>query len=139
MAEIKITKKVVLEAIIEAAKNGAEFGEKVTAEDVITYATKTIEQLDAKNERAKAKAAEKKAAGDEVTEKIAEVLDGEYATIDEIVEKVDADVTRAKVAARLGKLIKEGVAVKAQVKTEDGRKVMAYAKADEVDAEADAE
>lgn len=138
----KITKKVVLEAIKVAAENGADFG-KVDAKDVIAYVDKTIAQMNAKAEKAKAYGAKKRAEGDDLYAAVVDAVEAEYKTIDEITAKVaDADVeaTRAKVIARLTKAVKEGKAYKAQVKV-DGKKVTVYAtepieteaKADEAD------
>lgn len=124
----KMTKKVVLNAIKVAAENGADFG-KVTAEDVIAYVDKTIAQIDAKAEKAKEKAAEKKANGDALYAIVAEAVDAEFKTIEQItavVNEKDPEATRAKVTARLTKLVKEGKAFKTQVKV-DNRKVNAYA------------
>lgn len=124
----KMTKKVVLNAIKVAAENGTDFG-KVTAEDVIAYVDKTIAQIDAKAEKAKAKAEEKKANGDALYAIVAEAVDAEFKTIEQItaiVNEKDPEATRAKVTARLTKLVKEGKAFKTQVKV-DNRKVNAYA------------
>ena len=56
-------------------------------------------------------------------------------TVDEIVLALDSeDVTRNKVTARLGKLVKAGSIVKETVKVE-GNKRMAYRTADGVDSE----
>ena len=131
MAEVKITKKVVLEAIKAAAENGAEFGEVVSAADVVAFADTMIAQLDAKAAKAKEKAAEKKAEGDALRAAVEKVVGEEPATIDVITAAVKAegfeDVTRSKVTARLTQLVKADMVHKIATKTEDGRKVMAYA------------
>ena len=131
MAEVKITKKVVLEAI-KAAAEGMDFGEVVSAADVIAYADTAIAQLDAKAAKAKERAAEKKADGDALRAVVESTVSDEYQTIDDITAKVVEvegyeDVTKSKVTARLTQLVKSGAIHKVQVKTEDGRKVMAYA------------
>ena len=131
MSEVKITKKVVLEAI-KAAAEGMDFGEVVTAADVIAYANVAIAQLDAKAAKAKEKAAEKKAEGDALRAIVESAVSDEYQTIDAITAKVAEtegyeDVTKSKVTARLTQLVKANAIHKVQVKTEDGRKVMAYA------------
>ena len=131
MAEVKITKKVVLEAI-KAAAEGMDFGEVVSAADVIAYANTAIAQLDAKAAKAKERAAEKKADGDALRAVVESAVSDEYQTIDDITAKVVEvegyeDVTKSKVTARLTQLVKSGAIHKVQVKTEDGRKVMAYA------------
>ncbi len=128
---IKITKKMVLEAVKAAAEAGAEFGETVTAEDVIAYANTAIAQLDAKAAKAKERAAKNKAAGDELRAVVEGALTDELQTIDTITAAVNAvegyeDITKSKVTARLTQLVKAEVAHKEQVKAGD-RKVMAYA------------
>ena len=131
MAEVKITKKVVLEAI-KAAAEGMDFGEVVSATDVIAYADTAIAQLEAKAAKAKERAAEKKADGDALRAVVESAVSDEYQTIDDITAKVVEvegyeDVTKSKVTARLTQLVKSGTIHKVQVKTADGRKVMAYA------------
>lgn len=131
MAEVKITKKVVLEAVKAAAEAGADFGEVVSAADVIAYADATIAQLDAKAAKAKERAAEKKADGDALRAVVEGAITDELQTIDVITAAVQAvegyeDVTKSKVTARLTQLVKSEKVEKEQVKLEDGRKVMAY-------------
>ena len=131
MAEKKITKKVVLEAIRKVAEDGIDFGAEVTADDVIAYVDTTIAQLDAKTVKAKERTAKKKAEGDELRAAVKAVLTDELQTIDAIVAKVEADndfeeLTKSKVTARLTQLVKANEIHKEQVKAGD-RKVMAYA------------
>ena len=131
MSEVKITKKVVLEAV-KAAAEGMDFGATVSAEDVIAYCDATIAQLDAKAAKAKERAAEKKADGDALRAVVEGALTDELQAIDSITAKVQTidgyeDVTKSKVTARLTQLVKAGSIHKEQVKLEDGRKVMAYA------------
>ena len=137
--EKKITKAVVLNAIKVAAENGADFGE-VAREEVIAYVDKTLAQMEAKAEKAKVYAANKRQKGDALYEAVVGAIGAEYKTVDEVTEAVAdvaEDVTRAKVVARLTKAIKEGKAFKAQVKV-DGKKVTVYA-TEEIKVEADAE
>ena len=141
-AKAKVTKKVILNAIIAAMENaGDEIFEvdeiEVTPEDIIAYAEKTIEQLDNKAAKAAEKAAEKKAEGDEMLKAIEAVLTGEFQTGGEILKAIEADfedATQAKVTARLTKLCKNGVAVKTDIKV-DKRKIKGYALAAEVEVE----
>lgn len=131
MSEVKITKRVVLEAIKVAAE-GMDFGPIVTADDVIAFVNTSIAQLDSKAAKAKEKAAEKKAEGDALRAVVESVLTDELQTSDMITEAVNAvegyaEITKPKVIARLTQLVKSEVAHKEQIKTEDGRKVMAYA------------
>lgn len=127
---IRITKKMVLEAIKAAAEAGAEFGETVTAEDVIAYADTAIAQLDSKAAKARERAAENRAAGDELRAVVKSVLTNELQTVDAITTQVQAvegyeDVTKSKVIARLTQLTKANVVMKEQIKAGD-RRVMAY-------------
>jgi hypothetical protein len=136
-AKVKVTKKNVLEAIIKAAEDipdGTifEIGEvEVSVDDIVNYAEKTIEQLDAKAVKAKETAAKKKAEGDDLLAVVKDALTDEYRTGAEILADIAAggwaDVTQAKVTARLTKLVKAGEAHKTDVKTADGRKVKGYA------------
>ena len=131
MEKTKVTKKDVLAVVAKLAEgmDPVAVGDvTVTAEDVIAYAEKTIAQIDAKNEKARERAAEKKAEGDALRQAVLDVLSAEPKTIAEIVEAVDAeDMTSAKVVARLTSLVKADLVVKSEVKGEDGRKLKAYA------------
>lgn len=86
--------------------------------------------LAVKAEKAKARAAAKRAEGDEYKAIVASALTDEFQTGAAIFEAVgDEDFTIAKVRARLTALVKDGSAVKEEVSVEsDGksRKVMAY-------------
>ena len=136
MADVKVTKKMVLEAIIKAAdafdkeETIFEIGDvDVTIDDIIDYATKTIEQLDTKAAKAKETAAKKKAEEDELLAAVKNALTDEYQTGTEILKAVEdefEDVTPAKVTARLTKLCKAGEAHKVDMKV-DKRKIKGYA------------
>ena len=132
--EKKVTKKNVLNAIAAVVNPDVEVevdGVVVSGADILDYAEKTIAQIDAKNEKAKVRNAEKKAEGDDLTKAIEAVLSDEHITIADIVAAVDVEgVTPAKVTARLTSLVKNGKVDKIEVKTEDGRKVKAYALAE---------
>jgi hypothetical protein len=130
--EIKKTKKMVLTAITNYfAEQDATIevdGIEITADDILEYANTAIEQLNAKATKAKEAAAKKKADGDELTKVIEEALTDEYQTVADIVDAIEGeDVTRGKVTARIAQLIKAGKAHKTFVKTEEGRKIVAYA------------
>ena len=139
MAEtVKITKKMVLEAIRLVAENGsADFGDVVTADDVIAYVDTTISQLDSKAVKAKERAATKKAEGDALKDVIQSLLNDEFQTIADIINQIpdEFEATQGKVSARLTKLCNEGVAHKDKVKTEDGRTINGYAAGPAPDAE----
>jgi len=131
MAKTKnITKRMVLEAI-KAAADGIDFGDVVTAEDVIAYADTAIAQLDAKAAKAQERAAKTKAEGDELRAVVESVLSVELQGVDAITAQVNAiegyeEITKSKVVARLSQLVKMGVVRKEQIKI-DNRKVMGYA------------
>ena len=129
MANAKVTKKDVLNAIatIITEDFNVQVGEvTVTAADVNDYITKTIDQLNAKNEQAKERAAEKKADGDELRAKIEALLTEEFQTGDEITAALnDPEITKAKVTARLTQLVKAEKAFKTTIKV-DNRKIVAY-------------
>lgn len=131
MEKNKITKKDILNAVIALVAEDAavKVGEvDVTGADIKAYATKTIEQLEAKSAKAKERAAEKKADGDALRDAVEAVLTDEFQTIADITAQIEGeDVTAAKVSARLTSLVKAEKAHKVQVKIEDGRKLNAYA------------
>ena len=97
----------------------------VTAADVLDYCAKVKEQLATKAVKAKEYAAKKKVESDELKAKVAEALTELPQTRDDILVAIDADetVTVAKVGARLTALVKDGVAVKEEIKTVTGRKM----------------
>ena len=138
MATIKVTKKNILNAIYELIPDGTEIevdGVTVTVDDIRAYVDTTIEQMNAKQEKAKVRAAAKKAEGDELTAKVEALLTDEYQTGADILAGIeDPEVTKAKVTARLTQIVKAGRAHKATVKTEDGRKLVAYAAGPDPDA-----
>ena len=143
MADTKITKRMILEAIRATAEAGSvDFGDVVTTDDVIGYVDATIAQLDSKAAKAREHAAKVKAEGDALRTEVEGVLTEEFQTLDEITAAINAiegyeDVTKSKVTARMTQLVKAGAAHKDTVKTEDGRKLTAYAAgpAPEVEAE----
>lgn len=125
--EIKITKAMVLEAI-KAMVNGEQINENVTDTDIINYCDVTLAQMANKAEKAKAKAAEKRTAGDELKAVVAGILTDELQTRDAIfaqIEDESGELTVAKVGARLTQLVNDGVAVKEDVKI-DKRTVKGY-------------
>ena len=127
--EKKITKKDFYAAIkAEFVASGVDMVGDIPAAEVLAFIDKTVAQIDAKAEKAKERAAEKRAEGDEFRSAVYAVLTDELQTIDDITAQVDIpDVTKHKVTARLTQLVNAEVAYKEQVKTADGRKVMGYA------------
>ena len=132
--EKKVTKKDMFADVITLAREAGRG-------DIEEFAQKEIAMLEQKAEKAKARKAEKAAKGDALKDAVAAVLGDKLMTAAEITEKVEdaaEDVTRAKVVARLTKLVKEGVAGKVQVKV-DSKRVMAYALADAIAEDEDEE
>lgn len=102
-------------------------------DDLLEFIDKQIEALENRKTAAKARAEKKKAESDALTDAILEQIGEELITVDEIVVALnDESVTRNKVTARLGKLVKAGTVVKEYVKVE-GSKRMAYRLAAETD------
>lgn len=96
-------------------------------DELIEFIDKQITSLDTKAEKAKEKAAEKKANGDELRSVVQSVLTNEYQTIDEIVAQIEGEeITKAKITARLTSLTKAGLATKSDVRSEDGKTLKAY-------------
>lgn len=120
MEEKRMTKK---DYFVEIKNVLVEAGENDLAE-VINH---EIDLLDNKAVKNKERAAARKIAGDELRDVISNILIDDLQTVDEIVEQIEGeDVTKAKVVARLTQLVNLNEAMKEQVKTEDGKKVMAY-------------
>jgi len=108
-------------------------------DELVEFIDKQIEAIEKRKEAAAKRAEKKRSESDELTQRIAEIVGDEFITVDAIVEALaDESVTRNKVTARLGKLVREGVIVKEPVKV-DGAKKMAYRKADAAPAEVEAE
>lgn len=121
--EKKMTKKDYYSEIKEIIEK-TNIAEK---DELIEFIDKQVSQIDAKAEKAKERAAEKKVAGDEIRETIKSLLTNEYQTADEITSKInDEEITRAKVIARLTQLVNLNEAEKTDIKTEDGKNLKAY-------------
>lgn len=113
----------------------AELREMVTAavedearrNELVEFIDKQVEALEKRKVAAAARAEKKKAESDALTEEIFERIGDELITVDEIVVTFDEEeeVSRAKVTARLGKLVNAGRIEKEAVKV-DGKKRMAY-------------
>lgn len=123
MEEVKMTKKdyfaEIKDVLVEAGEN-----------DLAEVMAHEIELLENKAVKNKERAAARKVAGDELRDTISNILIDDLQTVDEIVEQIEGeDITKAKIVARLTQLVNLNEAVKEQVKTEDGKKVMAYRRA----------
>lgn len=138
MATVKVTKKDVLNAInilVAGEKDEAVLVEDslVTVADVKAYVATTLAQLEKKAETAAAKAAAKKAAGDELRAAVEAVLTDELQTNAEILAQIEGeDLTPNKITARLTQLVKAGIATKEKIKV-DGKEKMAYRLAGEAE------
>lgn len=98
-------------------------------EEIMAFVEKEKAALDRKNEKAKERAAEKRAAGDALKARIEKILNDEPITVNGIIVALgDEDLTPAKITARTRQLVAEGIALKEQVKI-DNRKLMAYTRA----------
>jgi len=121
--EKKMTKKDYFNAIKEII----ESTESELKETLIYFIENQIASIDNKAEKAKERAAEKKAEGDALRESVKAVLTSELQTADEIFSQLNGeDLTIAKVRARLTQLVNLGEASKEDVKTEDGKNKKAY-------------
>ena len=127
----KEEKRITKRDNYEALKEIVEKSNVENAEMLVEFINKQIEMIDNKSAKAKEKAAEKRAEGDELRAVIKSVLTNEYQTVDASTAQIEGeDITKAKVVARLTQLVNNGEAVKEQGKSEDNKKVMTYKLAD---------
>lgn len=116
------------EMVLAAVKDQAQ------RDELVEFIDKQIETLEKRKVAAAERAEKKKAESDAMTDAILAQIGDELITVDEIVVALDSEeVTRNKVTARLGKLVKAGTIVKEAVKV-DGNKRMAYRLATDADA-----
>ena len=126
----KITKREMFEALVayaNACEMDMEINDTViTSADFVAFATKEIEQLDKKAVKAKERAAAKRAEGDALTEMVLSVLTADFQTAADVAAQIeDEEATVAKVSYRLGALVKDGKAVKEDIKVDrDGKKAV---------------
>ena len=102
----------------------------VIAEDQVTeimeFCVKEQAAIARKNEKARERAAEKRAVGDALRERIESILGEEPMTVNQIMDALgDEDLTPSKIIARLNQLVKAERVAKEQVSV-DGRKLMGY-------------
>jgi hypothetical protein len=119
----KMTKTEMFTAIRDYFA-GNEMDERATNEAIMEFCDNEIAILDKRAVKAKERAAEKKAQGDELTETVFSLLTEEPMSRQEVTDLVnDPEVTLAKVGYRLSALVKAGRAVKedAVVVGEDGK------------------
>ena len=119
--EKKMTKKEMFGLLLGLLET-AEIAERDELKNFVAHEIEMIE-----NKAEKAKTYKRKKAQDILKEQIYTKLDVfEFRTIHDIVSDFDdADITAAKVSARLTSLVKEGLAVKEEIKIEN-RKLMGY-------------
>lgn len=96
-------------------------------EELLAFIEKEIASIDAKAEKAKVRAAEKKANGDELRDAVQSLLTDELQTADAILVQIEGeDLTIAKIRARLTQLVNAGIAVKEDVKNSENKTQKAY-------------
>lgn len=121
--EKKITKRDNYVTLSEIVANS----DSEIKDELLSFIEKEILSIDSKAEKAKARAAEKKAAGDELREAVQNVLTNELQTADAILCQIEGEeLTKAKIVARLTQLVKAGIATKEDVKNEENKTVKAY-------------
>lgn len=125
----KLTKRSVYEALLKMVETGTL---EITEDELKTFCENEIALLDKKAEKAKERAATKRAEGDALTDAVRGALTGEFEPIADIAARIEGeDVTVSKITYRLGQLAKNGEAVKEQItipgsEGQKARKVMAY-------------
>jgi DNA-binding transcriptional ArsR family regulator len=120
---VKKTKAMYFAELREMVENWVDREDK---DDLIAFIDKQVETLEKRKASAAERAERKRAESDAMTDAILAQIGDELITVDEIVLALDSeDVTRNKVTARLGKLVKAGLVTKEMVKVE-GNKRMAY-------------
>lgn len=113
----KMTKNEMFSLIAELCADNA---------DVVAFCEAEQAKLAAKAEKARARAAEKKAAGDELYAEVVACVTEELQSADAIYADNFADVedlSVAKIRARLSQAVKNGVVAKETVKIEGKNKV----------------
>ena len=129
---VKKTKAMYFAELREMVLAAVE--DKAQQDELVEFIDKQIETLEKRKVAAAERAEKKKAESDAMTDAILAQIGDELITVDEIVVALDSEeVTRNKVTARLGKLVKAGTIVKEAVKVE-GNKRMAYRLATDADA-----
>jgi hypothetical protein len=122
MEKTKITKRQMFDNIKVLLAVAINDGKDHSAE--IAFLENEIALIDARNEREKARRAEKKAEGDEFTNAVIEAINENPKTVDDLLaDVVDRfpEATRSQVIYRANQAVKNGAAYKFKVKTEKGR------------------
>ena len=118
----KITKAMVLDMIMEACADN---------ETIVAYCENEKALIEKKNEKARARAAEKRAIGDELQASVLATITADPKTRDDILAEVievtgDDELTVGKIQSKLNNIVEAGQASKCKVKTEDGKTKTAY-------------
>ena len=122
MAETKRTTAMKLNEWKELYADNAEF---------VEYCDNELAKLEKKNIKARERAAEKRAIGDELQADVLAVINSDPQTRDDILAAVVAatgaeDLTVGKVQSKLNNLVESNQISKCKVKTEDGKTKTAY-------------
>jgi hypothetical protein len=121
MEDKKLTKKDYYNEILSILT------EKDESQELIDFVQNQIDTLDKRAEKAKERAAEKRAEGDELRETVKSVLTNDFQTVENIVSAInDEEISKAKVIARLTQLVTLGEVEKTDVKSDDGKTRKAY-------------
>ena len=121
---VKMTKAMYFAELREMVLNTVEDAEK--QDELLAFIDRETAILEKRKVAAANRAEKKRAESDALTDAIFACITNKLATVDEIVLALGAeDVTRNKVTARLGKLVKAGLIEKDAVKVES-KKRMAY-------------
>ena len=118
MTTEKTEKRMTKRAMCEYIVNGGEITEEVKA-----WFVEEIKKLDKENEKARERAAKKKAENQPFIDAALEYLDGkeELVTASELKENVDIFENVQKASATLRTLEKEGIVESDEVKTKKGK------------------
>lgn len=110
---------------IKAYFAGEDMDERVTNEGIMEFCEKQIAALESRAEKARVRAAEKRAQGDALLDAVYAALTDEFQSRADVNALIDAELepTVAKVGYRLTRLVNEGRAVKeeATVAGPDGK------------------
>ena len=129
MTTVKVTKRERYESI-KALVEAVGAVEGIDTDGIVAFCDKEIATLDTRAEKAKERAAEKRAEGDELQAAVLAALTDEPASRQEVTDRIEGeDVTLAKVGYRLTALVKQGLAVKEEIAVtgEDGKSKKAAA------------
>jgi urease accessory protein UreF len=123
MADVKVTKKDNYVDLISIVENSDASEERKS--ELVDFLNKQIEQVEQKAAKAKERREATKDAGDDLLKAVKAVITDEWQSVDNIVASIDVeDATKAKIVARLTKLVKAEEIVKDQTKIGDKKAVV---------------